>query len=145
MAEEEKKAPSKKSKRQVRKARRAKDRVNDWHYNLCDCCEYDAGIGVYFFACFPCAMSELVDELNDKKDGKSGWCYSTCCCFCISARTRQLALNRFRIKNDCCSREFCKAICCPCCSGAQIKNQLEYTKFKEKPNDEKMDEKNDSD
>lgn len=144
---EEKKSQKKQkkpSKRKIRSERRKNDKVNDWDFSLIDCCEYDAGIAFDFCFRFPCAMSRLVADLNEKKH-EDGACYSCCCCLCVSARARQLAMNRFRIKNDCFLRECIKTCCCPCCSGAQVKNQLEYLKYKDKnsaaPRQEEMKEK----
>jgi hypothetical protein len=135
----------KKSKRKIRKERRDKEKTNDWAYSLTECCGYDAGIGFNFLLCFPCSISQLVEDLREdkQKEEPEGCCKSTCCCFCLSAQARQLGLNRFRIKDQGLIREFCKSCCCACCSGAQVKNQLEYQRHRDKnaPREQKMDDK----
>ena len=142
-----KKKKKDKSKRQRRKERREKDKTEDWNYSLCECCEHDSSIGFDFCIRFPCALSSLSQQFQDKKtrhksQGSCNVCYSCCCFPCVSARLRQVAMNRYRIGGGSFAHEFLKACCCPCCSGAQIQNQIDSEKYKSKrgPKGEKMKE-----
>jgi len=127
---EQKSSHKKKTKTKIRNERRNKERTNDWDFSLCQCCQYDVGIGCEFFFCYPCSAETLLQDLRNEDDSKHGCVYNCLFCCCNGIRLRQLAMNRLRIPEESCWQECAITTFCPCCSGAQIRNQIEYEKEK---------------